>query len=206
MNTKAQKMAALIESVAQFGLMASVLPRRHSVAIALVLATAALVYAPGALAVGTPTIGLTPPPGIGSLGGASLLTSSPSVSTAGGAAGAVSSVASGGTQVTSLAGTAVSGATTVAGNAAAGGLLPFGGKITLIEPNICGGFSHITVLTMFGTKHLMIDGAAKAHLFGPPSHPGQNILGVYSPTQVTCSPNRFTSISGGRVFMYGTSL
>jgi hypothetical protein len=86
------------------------------------------------------------------------------------------------------------------------GLFPFGGKVVTIHPNICGGMVHITVQSATGgTIDLMTTGGTKFYLYGPPTNPGQNVVGQYAPTQVTCSPTRFVSYSGGMVVMIGTS-
>lgn len=86
------------------------------------------------------------------------------------------------------------------------GLTPFGGRVITIHPNICGGMVHITVQTSLGgTVDLMTTGATRFYKSGPPTNPGQNVLGLYAPTQVTCSPTRFVSYSGGAVIMMGSS-
>ncbi len=89
--------------------------------------------------------------------------------------------------------------------AAASGLMPFGGEVVTVHPNICGGMVHVVIKSVFGgTTDLMLTGATKVYLNGPPATPKQNVLGLYGPS-MTCSPTRFLSYSGGVVFMIGTS-
>ena len=172
--------------------------------VSLVLAVLLFSIAPRSQAVFTsPTASLIAPP---SLGGSSLFTQSQASSIAIQPTAAPTTDATPSTAASTKTSSSQSGSTVSSIIGALTGMKPFGGKITVIHPNICGGMAHFTVLSATGgTVNLMADAGTITYLEGPASSVGQNVLGLYVDTVVTCSPTRFTSYSGGRVFMMGTS-